>query len=62
MVIVHINGKPAHALIDSGSLSEFMSVTLAEQLKVPRTELTKPVVVQLAVQVSRSKVNFGTRV
>jgi hypothetical protein len=59
VVVVHINGR---ALINSGSLSVLMSVTLAEQLKVPRHGLTKPIVVQLAVQGSRSKVNFGTRV
>ncbi|KAG2045859.1 hypothetical protein BDR06DRAFT_900090 [Suillus hirtellus] len=59
VVMVHINGHPARALIDSGSLSDFMSVTLADQLKIPRIELAKPIVVQLAVQGSHSKVNHG---
>lgn len=62
VVVVNVNGRPACALIDSGSLSYFMSVTLAEQLKVPKAVLTKLLVVQLAVQGSRSKVNYGTRV
>jgi hypothetical protein len=30
VIIVNINGQPARALIDSGSLSDFMSVTLAD--------------------------------
>ncbi|KAG2061438.1 hypothetical protein BDR06DRAFT_978924 [Suillus hirtellus] len=55
VVTVHINGHPARALIDSGSLLDFMSVTLADQLKIPRIELVKPIIVQLAVQGSRSK-------
>ena len=36
-----------------------MSTTLAEQLGVKRIELTKPLTVQLAVQGSRSRVNYG---
>ena len=35
MVAVQINGHPARALIDSGSLADFMSTTLAEKLDVP---------------------------
>jgi len=59
VVVVHINGHPARVLIDSGSLSGFMSVTLADQLKIPHIELAKPIVMQLAVQGSWLKVNFG---
>lgn len=44
MIVVHINGHPARALIDTGSLA-----------------LEKPLTIQLAVQGSRSKVNFGTK-
>jgi hypothetical protein len=57
VVTVHINGQPARALIDSGSLLDFMSVTLADQLKIPHTELAKPIVMQLAIQGSQSKVD-----
>lgn len=59
VVVVHINGRPARALIDSGSLADFMSLTLAEQLRVPLKQLEKPLTIQLAVQGSRSKVNYG---
>ncbi|KAG2064351.1 hypothetical protein BDR04DRAFT_1180195 [Suillus decipiens] len=62
VVVMDINGWPASALIDSGSLSDFMSVTLADQLKVNKVALTKPIVVQLAVQGSQSKVNYGAQV
>jgi hypothetical protein len=62
VVVVEVNGHPACALIDTGSLADFMSATLAEQLDVPRIELAKLLTVQLAVQGSRSKVNYRTKV
>ncbi|KAF8079210.1 hypothetical protein FPV67DRAFT_1776248 [Lyophyllum atratum] len=62
VIVVSVNGHPARALIDSGSLSDFMSTNLAQQLGVEKVQLEKPLVVQLAVQGSRSKVNFGGRV
>jgi hypothetical protein len=62
VVIVEVNRHPAHALIDTGSLADFMSATLAEQLDVPHIKLAKPLTVQLAVQGSRSKVNYRTKV
>jgi len=62
VVTVHIEGQPVRALIDTGSLADFMSLTLAEQLRVKRLPLEKPLTIQLAVQGSRSKVNFGTKV
>jgi hypothetical protein len=61
VVVVHINGCPAWALIDMGSLADFMSSTLADQLKIKRITLEKPLTIQLAVQGSRSKVNFGAK-
>lgn len=39
-----------------------MSLTLAEQLRVKRLPLEKPLTIQLAVQGLRSKVNFGMKV
>jgi hypothetical protein len=39
-----------------------MSTSLADQLKVKKTALEKPLTLQLAVQGSRSKVNWGTMV
>ena len=45
-----------------GSLADFMSLNLAEQLKVKWIWLEKPLPIQLTVQGSRSKVNFGASV
>ncbi|KAG2048133.1 hypothetical protein BDR06DRAFT_896077, partial [Suillus hirtellus] len=61
VVVVHINERPARALIDMGSLADFMSSTLAEQLQVKRIALEKPLTIQLAVQGSHHKVNFGAK-
>ena len=57
VVKVAVNGHPARALLDSGSLGDFMSSTLADQLGVEKTMLEAPLALQLAVQGSRSKVN-----
>lgn len=56
VVVASINGHPCRALLDSGSLSDFMSTTLADQLKVKYTVLDKPLPLQLACSGSRSKV------
>ncbi|KAG2155786.1 uncharacterized protein EDB93DRAFT_1101577 [Suillus bovinus] len=60
VVVVHVNGRPAQALLDTGSLADFISLTTVEQLKCKLTVLAKPLTIQLAVQGSRSKVNYGT--
>ena len=52
-----VYGQPARALIDSGSLGDFISATLVDQLKIKRTNFEKPLGLQLAVQGSRSKIN-----
>lgn len=39
-----------------------MSTSLVDQLRVKKVALEKPLTIQLAVQGSRSKVNFGTSV
>jgi hypothetical protein len=63
VVVVEVNGHPARALIDTESLANFMSATLAEQLDVPQIKLANLLLtVQLAVQGSKSKVNYGTKV
>ena len=59
---VKIAGKPARALIDTGSLCDFMSTTLADQLKVKKEELATSLMVNLAVQGPRTKVNYKTNV
>ena len=62
VVVVNIEGHPARALLDSGSLGDFMSTSLADQLKVKKVVLEKPIPLHLAVQGSRSKINTGTTV
>jgi hypothetical protein len=62
VIVVHINGHPACALLDSGSLGDFMSTSLADQLKVRKVALKKLLPLQLAIKGSRSKVNWGTTV
>jgi hypothetical protein len=62
VIVIHINRHPARALLDSGSLGDFMSTSLADQLKVCKVALKKPLPLQLAVKGSRSKVNWGTTV
>jgi hypothetical protein len=57
-----INGQSVRALLDSGSLGDFMSSALADQLQVKKFALEKPISVQLAVQGSRTKVNYGCKV
>ena len=57
VVRVHVEGRPARALLDSGSLGDFISSTLVDQLSLKREQLDTPLSLQLAVQGSRSKVN-----
>ncbi|PCH41908.1 hypothetical protein WOLCODRAFT_89531 [Wolfiporia cocos MD-104 SS10] len=59
VVVVHINGHPARALMDSGSLADFISAKLAHQLGVNSFELVKPLPIHLAVQGSCAKINSG---
>ena len=37
--VVKINGHPCQALIDSGTMGDFVSTTLAQQLNLKKTEL-----------------------
>ena len=62
IVVAQINGHPCRALLDSGSLSDFMSTTVADQLKVKLELLDKPLPLQLAVSGSRSRVKVRTTV
>ncbi|KAI9068657.1 hypothetical protein FKP32DRAFT_1561275, partial [Trametes sanguinea] len=59
VVVVEIDGHPARALLDSGSLSDFISTKLVHQLGIKTIELEKPLPVHLAVQGSRAKINLG---
>ena len=62
VVTAKINGHSTWALLDMGSLWDFMSSTVADQLKVERAKLTSPLSLQLAVQGSCSKIDSGARV
>lgn len=57
IIKVKIDGQPARALIDSGSLGDFILSTLVDQLKLKRAVLDKAIGLQLAIQGSRSKIN-----
>ena len=56
IVAVQINGQPCRKLLDSGSLSDFISTTLVNQLHLHCDMLENPLSLQLAVSGSRSKV------
>ncbi|EPS96504.1 hypothetical protein FOMPIDRAFT_1105202, partial [Fomitopsis schrenkii] len=59
VVVVQVNGHSLRALLDSGSLSDFVSTKVVHQLKLRSFELDVPLPVQMAVQGSRAKVNLG---
>lgn len=61
-IVAQIEGRPVRALLDSGSLGDFMSSSLADQLQVRKMELTRPLNIQLAVQGSKTKANYGAKV
>jgi hypothetical protein len=61
-VVVKINGHPARVLLDSGSLGDFISTSLVDQLNLNESALEKLIPLHLAVQGSRSVVNYGTKV
>lgn len=62
VVTTIVNRQPVHALLDLGSLGNFMSSILADQLKVKHEEMEIPLTLQLAVQGLHSKVNSCTTV
>jgi len=62
VIQVNINGQPIRALLDTGSMADFISTTVVDQLRLPRVTYEKPLSVQLAVHGSRSKINCGTTV
>lgn len=55
MVVVHINEHPAHAFIDIGFLGDFMSITLAKQLKIKQLQLKKPLTFSLQSKICDQK-------
>ena len=57
VVKININDHPVQALLDSGSLGNYISLTLVDQLAITCDPLDPPLSLHLAVQGSRSKVN-----
>lgn len=57
-----INDRPCRALLDSGSLTDFVSTTVVDQLKLKYDLLEKPIPLQLAASGSRSVVKATTTV
>ena len=62
VVQAKINGHNVQALLDTGSMADFISTTVVDQLKLPKETYQKPLTVQLVVHRSRSKINCGTSV
>jgi hypothetical protein len=62
ILTVHVNEQPIRALLDTGSMADFISTTVVDQLKLPREVLAKQASVQLAVHGSRSKINCSVTV
>ena len=62
VVLAKVNGHQIRALLDTGSMADFLSTTLVDQLDMRKEYYTKPLSVQLAVHGSRSKINCGVRV
>ncbi|KAJ3807018.1 hypothetical protein F5876DRAFT_24791, partial [Lentinula aff. lateritia] len=60
VIVVKINDKPVRALVDSGSLGDFMSTNLSDQLKVVKKYMPNPLRLNLGIQGSRSKIHCGT--
>ncbi|KAJ6523055.1 hypothetical protein B0H19DRAFT_1078033 [Mycena capillaripes] len=62
IIQVMVNNKPVRALLDTGSMADFISTTLVDRLALKKDVLAKPITVQLAVHGSRSKINASTTV
>ncbi|ESK81295.1 hypothetical protein Moror_12141 [Moniliophthora roreri MCA 2997] len=62
VVVVMIDGKLCQALIDIGSLGDFISTQVADQLRVHKQYLEKPLPLHMVVQGSRSKIHCGVTV
>ena len=62
VVQVLISGNPIRALLDTGSMADFLSTTAVNLLRLPKETYDKLLSVQLAVHGSQSKINYGTTV
>jgi hypothetical protein len=57
-----VNDNAMRVLVDTGSMSDFISTMLVDQLKIQSEILVKPLTVQLAVTGSRGKVHSSATV
>ena len=62
IITVKINRELVRVIINSGLLADFMSTKFADQISIRKIALAKLLPIQLAVQGSRSKVNYCTNV
>jgi hypothetical protein len=62
VVTVFMNGHPVRALMDCGSEADFLSTSVIDQLRIPRSVLAKPLNIRLAVHGSCSKTNADVTV
>ncbi|KAJ3554430.1 hypothetical protein NP233_g12425 [Leucocoprinus birnbaumii] len=53
IVMAKIAGQPCRALLDTGSMGDFVSTTLADQLRLDVEQLKSPLTLQLAISGSR---------
>lgn len=59
VVEAKINGHEVRVLLDSGSLGDFITTTVVDQLRIPREPLAKAIGLQMAVTGSRSMINYS---
>ncbi|QRV99206.1 Retrotransposon gag protein [Ceratobasidium sp. AG-Ba] len=59
VVEMFVNGKSCRVLLDSGSLGDFISTTIVDQLKLKAEVLAKPMGLSMAVTGSRSQVKHS---
>ncbi len=57
IIVVKVNKHLCRALIDTGSIGDFISTTIVDQLGLKRIVFAVPLPLQMAVQDSRSKIN-----
>jgi hypothetical protein len=57
-----VNGNTVRVLVDSGSMADFISTTLVDQLKIKTDRLEKPLTLQLAVTGSRGNIHSSVTV
>ena len=62
VALVKVNGQSIRVLLDTGSMADFLSTMIVDQLKLQKETYQKLLPVQLAVHGSRSKINCGMTV